>query len=92
MLDAGLKAGIIAAVRAAAKARVLPRFRALAEGEVATKSSHSDLVTRADTEAEADITAAIRALWPAAEVLGEEAISADKKRCARAWRWPIGRW
>ena len=78
MLDEDLKAGLIAAVRAAARARILPRFRALAEGEVATKSSHSDLVTRADTEAEADITAAVRALWPEAEVLGEEAISADK--------------
>ncbi|MCC7321067.1 MAG: inositol monophosphatase [Rubellimicrobium sp.] len=77
MFDDRLKAGLIAAIREAAAHRILPRFRALVPGEIRTKSGHADLVTLADTEAEAEITARMRALWPEAEVLGEEAVAAD---------------
>lgn len=65
-------------MREAAKVHVLPRFRSLAPEEISQKSDHSDLVTLADTEAEAAMTASIRALWPEAHVIGEEAVSADK--------------
>ncbi|WP_373353727.1 inositol monophosphatase [Pseudoroseicyclus sp. CXY001] len=72
------KALVIAAVRDAARAEILPRFRALGAGDVSTKSGPTDLVTLADTEAEAAIGAAITAAWPEARVIGEEAVAADK--------------
>lgn len=55
---------------------ITPRFRALATGEVMEKNP-GDLVTVADREAEAIITAALHAAYPDAVVLGEEAHSAD---------------
>lgn len=72
-----------AAAREAARRAILPRFRALEEGQVSTKSGPADLVTVADTEAEAMIAAAVRNGWPAAEVLGEEAVAADPALRAR---------
>lgn len=74
---------IIAAVRAAARAHILPRFRALGADEVSTKSGPGDLVTLADTEAEAAIIAALRHDWPEAEVLGEESVAANPALRAR---------
>ena len=68
---------IIEIVRAAARDCILPRFQRLAPADVSTKSGPSDLVTLADTEAEAQMTAALRDLLPAAVVVGEEAIAAD---------------
>jgi fructose-1,6-bisphosphatase/inositol monophosphatase family enzyme len=68
---------VLSAVRAAAKAVILPRFRQLTEGEVATKASFEDLVTVADTEAEAMIRTTLARTWPQARVLGEEGVSAD---------------
>lgn len=62
-------------VKDAAEKAILPRFRALGAGDIASKSRHDDLVTLADTEAEALMTDAIRAAWPEARVIGEEAIS-----------------
>jgi fructose-1,6-bisphosphatase/inositol monophosphatase family enzyme len=72
------RALLLRAVREAARARIMPRFRALDPSEVATKSGPQDLVTLADTEAEADISAAVRAAWPEAAVSGEEAVAADE--------------
>lgn len=54
-----------------------PRFRALAEGDVSSKTHPGDLVTVADREAEVIITAALRAAYPDALVLGEEAYADD---------------
>lgn len=71
------RALLLAAVRAASRLRIMPRFRALDASEIATKSGPQDLVTVADTEAEADVTAAVRAGWPEAVALGEEAVAAD---------------
>ena len=68
---------IIEIVRAAARDCILPRFQRLAAADINTKSGPSDLVTLADTEAEAQMTAALRALLPGAVVVGEEAIAAD---------------
>jgi fructose-1,6-bisphosphatase/inositol monophosphatase family enzyme len=53
-----------------------PRFRALDADQVSEKNP-GDLVTVADHEAEVLITDALRAAYPAAVVLGEEAASAD---------------
>ncbi|WP_145724525.1 inositol monophosphatase [Nocardioides sp. J9] len=55
-----------------------PRFRALGEEQVSEKNP-GDLVTVADHESEALITAALRAAYPDALVLGEEAMSADAR-------------
>jgi fructose-1,6-bisphosphatase/inositol monophosphatase family enzyme len=54
-----------------------PRFRALAEGQVQSKSHPGDLVTVADQEAEVLITRALRRAYPDAAVLGEEAYAHD---------------
>ena len=54
-----------------------PRFRALAEGDVASKTHPGDLVTVADQEAEVLLTRELRAAYPQALVLGEEAYAED---------------
>ncbi|GAA1925578.1 inositol monophosphatase family protein [Nocardioides lentus] len=55
---------------------ITPRFRALDDAEVMEKNP-GDLVTVADREAEVELTAALRAAYPDAVVLGEEAYAAD---------------
>jgi len=76
-LTSAEQAALIEIVRAAARDCVMPRFRRLGVADVAAKSGPTDLVTLADTEAEAQITAAVRAVFPAAVVVGEEAIAAE---------------
>lgn len=65
------------AVRKAAAAEILPRFRRLAEHEVNQKSGPHDLVTDADRLAELRLTADLGALLPGSVVVGEEAVHAD---------------
>ena len=55
---------------------ILPRFRALATHEVIQKRP-GDVVTVADREAEAELTAAFGRATPGALVVGEEASFAD---------------
>ena len=64
-------------LREAAKAEILPRFRRLDPETVHTKSSPTDLVTEADTEAERRIKAEIAKRWPGTLVVGEESVAAD---------------
>ena len=52
---------LLGAVRDAARRLVMPRFRALLPSDISTKSGPTDLVTLADTEAEADIAAGFEA-------------------------------
>ncbi|MEO1219996.1 MAG: inositol monophosphatase family protein, partial [Pseudomonadota bacterium] len=59
-------------LREAAKACVIPRFRALDPSDICEKSP-GDLVTTADREAEAMIAARLSALLPSARIVGEEA-------------------
>ncbi|MFI2203176.1 inositol monophosphatase family protein [Streptomyces sp. NPDC020192] len=65
------------AVRKAAAAEILPRFRRLAADEVDQKSGPHDLVTDADRLAEKRLTEALGALLPGSVVVGEEAVHAD---------------
>ncbi|MFD7626481.1 inositol monophosphatase family protein [Streptomyces sp. NPDC059851] len=65
------------AVRKAAAAEIMPRFRQLAEHEVVEKSGPHDLVTVADRKAEEHLTAALTRLLPGSAVVGEEAVHAD---------------
>ncbi|MEP3278703.1 MAG: inositol monophosphatase family protein [Stappiaceae bacterium] len=64
-------------MRAAAQAEILPRFRKLDASDIQQKTSSIDLVTEADVLAEKYMTAAIRAKFPGALVIGEEAFSED---------------
>ncbi|QUS36338.1 inositol monophosphatase family protein [Falsirhodobacter algicola] len=51
---------------------ILPRFGALAQSEIRAKTAPDDLVTIADTEAEAALTRDLRAAFSGAAVTGEE--------------------
>ncbi len=76
-VTAGQAADVAALLREAARAEIIPRFRRLAAGEIRAKSSAFDLVTEADEAAERRIAAALRAIFPQAAILGEEAAAAD---------------
>jgi fructose-1,6-bisphosphatase/inositol monophosphatase family enzyme len=64
-------------LRDAAKVEILPRFRRLDPQTVHTKTSPTDLVTEADTEAERLIKREVAKRWPEAVVIGEESVAAD---------------
>ncbi|MDY7099485.1 MAG: inositol monophosphatase family protein, partial [Pseudomonadota bacterium] len=64
-------------MRFAAERSMLPRFRALAEGEIEMKGE-DDPVTIVDREVEAFLTDALTKLAPGVAVVGEEAVHADK--------------
>lgn len=63
-------------MREVAASVVLPRFRHLAQGEI-TEKRPGDIVTVADREAEARLTAGLTALLPGSRVVGEEAAAAE---------------
>jgi fructose-1,6-bisphosphatase/inositol monophosphatase family enzyme len=65
------------AVRKAAAAEIMPRFRQLAAHEVDQKSGPHDLVTDADRLAEQYLTGALGTLLPGSVVVGEEAVHAN---------------
>jgi fructose-1,6-bisphosphatase/inositol monophosphatase family enzyme len=75
-MDLNRIAGII---RATAAAEIVPRFRALAQGDVREKRP-GDLVTIADTEAERALIRALEAAAPGSVALGEESVAADPAR------------
>lgn len=70
-------AGLIEAVRQAARDQILPRFRNLSPDQIDTKTGPEDLVTEADRAAEAQLTEAAGRLLPGALVVGEEGVAAD---------------
>ncbi|MGR8007292.1 inositol monophosphatase family protein [Streptomyces hypolithicus] len=65
------------AMRKAAAAEIVPRFRQLAAHEIVEKSGPHDLVTVADRLAEEHLTASLTRLLPGSVVVGEEAVHAD---------------
>lgn len=68
---------VIAIIEATAKAVILPRYRNLGSGEIHQKTGPLDLVTIADTESEAMLSARLTALLPGSVVVGEEGAAAD---------------
>jgi fructose-1,6-bisphosphatase/inositol monophosphatase family enzyme len=76
-------ATVEALMREVAETAILPRFRHLKESEVSYKGP-ADLVTVADQEAEALLTARLPELIPGSRVVGEEAASADPSLIATA--------
>lgn len=69
--------GLAAILAEAARVEIMPRFRNLADGAVRAKTSPIDLVTDADEAAERLITSRMRAAFPGAVVIGEEATGRD---------------
>lgn len=76
MPDALSTAQVLTLLQDVATELITPRFRQLQRHEVSEKSPGA-LVTIADHEAEAAITAALREAYPDAVILGEEAHEAD---------------
>ncbi|MFC5719258.1 inositol monophosphatase family protein [Streptomyces gamaensis] len=74
---AGDLADVEEAVRKAAAAEILPRFRQLAAHEIVEKNGPHDLVTVADRLAEEHLTRSLCALLPGSVVVGEESVHAD---------------
>lgn len=71
-----LHRAVLDAMGEAARTEILPRWRALAESEIRTKTADWDLVTDADINAEVYLTKALTELIDI-PVVGEEATSAD---------------
>ncbi|MEX0838578.1 MAG: inositol monophosphatase family protein [Parvibaculum sp.] len=71
-----LTENVAALMREVAAREIMPRFRALAEGDVEEKSK-GDLVTIADRASEIWLTPRLEALVAGSHVLGEEAAAAD---------------
>ncbi|MDO5736426.1 MAG: inositol monophosphatase [Propionibacteriaceae bacterium] len=66
--------GILGLMQETAEKVITPRFRALEEKDISHKSGPYDLVTIADKEAEDYLTTRLRAAFPDALVVGEEAV------------------
>lgn len=69
---------LMATVAEAAALEIMPRFRNLEAGDISEKTSAVDLVTEADLLTEKRITAALKARFPGALVVGEETYEADR--------------
>ncbi|AYG79518.1 Fructose-1,6-bisphosphatase/inositol-1-monophosphatase [Streptomyces hundungensis] len=81
MIDEAFLAGDLTAVqeavRKAAAAEIMPRFRQLAAHEIVEKNGPHDLVTVADRLAEEHLAASLTAILPGSVVVGEESVHAD---------------
>ncbi len=64
-------------IREVAVAEIMPRWRNLSAGDIASKAASGSLVTIADHAAEAALTTQLAALLPGSIVIGEEAVAAD---------------
>lgn len=64
-------------MREVAAAEALPRWRNLADGDIAEKTGPEDVVTVADRAVEAALGPRLMALMPGSAVVGEEAVHAD---------------
>lgn len=62
-------------IREVAHDKIVPRFEALEEGHIRSKTSPGDLVTIADEEAEIELTKIFKDKFPGCAVVGEEAVS-----------------
>lgn len=69
-------AGVLDLMAAVAEEVIRPRWRSLGRGDISEKGP-GDVVTIADREAEARLTAELTAAFPDALIVGEEAVSAD---------------
>ncbi|MCR4521661.1 MULTISPECIES: inositol monophosphatase [Bosea] len=68
---------VVEIMREVARTEILPSWRNLSPGAIRFKTSIHDIVTDADEAAETAITAMLRARFPGAAVIGEEATAAN---------------
>ncbi len=68
---------VVEIMRDVARTEILPSWRNLSPGAIRFKTSIHDIVTDADEAAETAITAMLRARFPGATVVGEEATAAN---------------
>lgn len=76
MIGDALTRSVEALMRDAAERAILPRYQALAADQIIAKAV-DDVVTVADTEAEAILTEGLARILPEATIVGEEAYFAD---------------
>ncbi|WP_082364408.1 inositol monophosphatase family protein [Novosphingobium sp. AAP93] len=81
-MSTALDTAVAALMRRVAREAILPRYQALAEHEVIAKAAN-DMVTIADTEAEALLAEGLAAILPEAAIVGEEAVHADPALMSR---------
>lgn len=77
MITDQIEAALIDLMREVALAEIMPRYRGLESGDIARKTSMSDLVTIADRKSEQRISAGLAGILPGAGIVGEEAVSDD---------------
>jgi len=65
-------------IKDVAQTKIVPRFQALQDHEISTKSGPSDLVTIADLESEIELTRIFKDILPGSYVVGEEAVSKNE--------------
>ena len=75
-MSAALDGALLALMQQVSEQVILPRYQSLAEGEITAKAL-GDVVTVADHESEAMLSAALTALEPGIAIVGEEAAHAD---------------
>ena len=75
-IDDALRVGEI--LSQTARTEIMPRFGRLVSEQVREKSSRFDVVTDADEAAEMAISAALKAVYPEAVIVGEEAAARDQ--------------
>ena len=81
-MSTAIDTAVAALMRRVAAEAILPRYQALAEHEVIAKAAN-DMVTVADTEAEALLAEGLAAILPDAAIVGEEAVHADPSLMSR---------
>lgn len=84
------RAMVLNLLRRAARTEIMPRFRRLDAGQIGTKSGPLDLVTEADTAAEAMIARGLQSAFPAAVIVGEEAAERESDYRARLAEAELG--
>ncbi|MEJ6673790.1 MAG: inositol monophosphatase [Alphaproteobacteria bacterium] len=87
-----MRAEVAGLLKQASETLIMPRWRALDDADIATKTSETDLVTIADREAEIFLSPHLEALLAGSFALGEEACSEQGDILNRAedeWVWTI---
>lgn len=74
---------VIDLLRQVARTEILSRFKKLGSGDIRSKSGPLDPVTVADEAAEQALRAGLNKLFPADDVIGEEAVAAGEARLER---------
>jgi fructose-1,6-bisphosphatase/inositol monophosphatase family enzyme len=88
--SAAQRASLFNLIRRAARAEIMPRFRRLDAGMVGEKSGPLDLITEADTAAEAMIARGLARAFPHAVIIGEEASGGESDYRTRLTEAELG--